>query len=464
MMARRSHKSESRKSDKVRRPLDPAVNPLSSAGPPDRNVAREQSCELDPRFRLRKGTFTENLAGLQVEAVTDLNAPGYLALCVNDSATTEIRLSVEHQNITYVPGSILPGLGQIVRFPTMGSVAGSMDKLESEMKEFFSRYLDQDTHTLDLLIAFVFASWFAECFEVAPVLWLYGPDNEVSIALRLLNIFCYHSVLLSDVDLAALRTLPPGLRVTLLINETDLAPGVEKALLNSVRRHFCFARGAQPMDIFGARALHCHSPSQGIGLSVSVDPARHHLPCLTENDEQQQSHFFQERLLSYRMRHYSGVQDNEIDCDESYLGFHNEMKAWIGALPRGSDVKHSVINAFAERREESLSRRFEDPRCLVAEAALLFCHKDSVKHFYVGELGERVNDLLAGRHVHLKLEDRKIGSVLKNLGIHANRVTKGYRVTLTPKIRQRIHAVATAYRVLSTQPSVVRCDDCKKDQ
>jgi len=455
--------STARNSEKPRQLLQPALKRPPKADPSSQPHLSEPALgSLDPRLGLRKMTFAEHLPGLQVEAVLDPNAPGHLGLCIKHSKTTQIRPFFVHNAVTYLPGLIPAGLGQLVRFPGIPSDSGSTEKLQSEMKNFFSKHLDQETQTINVLVAFAFASWFVECFEVAPILWLHGPDAEVCIVLRLLNIMCYHPVLVGDLDVAALRTLPAGLRVTLLIKEPDLAPGVERALLNSVRHHFYFAKGSQPIDMFGARALHCNSASHDSGLNCSVDPARHHLRCLSESDEDEASRFFQARLLAYRMSHYADAQTFELDSSESYLGLEQELKAWVSALPRGSDVKNSVIGAFAERRADSLSDRFEDPTCLVAEAALMFCHKEGSKHFYVRELAERVNDLLMGRHANVEFEDRKIGSVLKSLGIHANRVTRGYRVNLTPEVRQRIHAVATAYRVLSAQPSLVRCADCRR--
>ena len=461
-MGHRKHTSQWTKSENLRSQLN-----STAKKPAGRVSTRNETKGLpsDPvSFRLMKPTFGENLSGLQIEAVTDLLAPGHLALLVRDSKSLECRGFVEHRNVTYVPGVISPGLGRIVRIPAMTFFPGSPDELQSEIKELFSTYLDQEKTTIELLVAFVFASWFIHFFQVAPVLWLSGPDYEVGVALRLLNILSYHSLLLSDVDIAALRTLPTGLRVTLLVNQTNLVPGVERALSNSVRREFCFARGAHPIDMFGARALHCHCPSQNIGLSASIDPARRHLPCLTEKNEEEASSYFQARLLAYRMTCYEDVQKFEVDYREGNLGIEQEMRTWLAAVPRGSDLKNSITRAFAERREESMSARFDDPRCLVAEAALMFCHRTSTKYFYVGELAEKVNDLSLGRHTDVKLEDRKVGSLLKNLGIHATRVTKGFRVTLTPQVRQRIHSVATAYRVLSTEPKVTRCADCKKDQ
>jgi len=455
--------STARNSENLRRSQNSAVkNPPKKDASSNRNAAKPAPQE--PGSRARKLTFAEHIPGVQIEAVSASNAPGCLWLCIKDSKTIQIRSCLAHDGITYLPGLIPPGLGQLVRFARRPSESRATEKLQSEMQKFLSKYVDQDTQTINVLVAFVLASWFIECFEVAPALWLHGPDAEVCTVLRLLNILCYHPVLLRDLDVAALRTLPFGLRVTLLIAQPDLARGVEKALLNSERRHFCFARGKQAIDIFGARAVHCNSLSHEIGLVCRLDPARRHLACLSESDEEAASQFFQADLLAYRMSHYADVQKFEVDSNENYVGLEDEIKAWLAAIPRGSDLEDSVLRAFAERSAETESARFEDPTCLVAEAALLFCHKESTKFFYIRELAEVVNDLLKGRHADVKFEDRKIGAVLRNVGIHATRVTKGFRVNLSPEMRQRIHAVATAYRVLSAQPDVVRCADCKMPQ
>ena len=90
----------------------------------------------------------------------------------------------------------------------------------------------------------------------------------------------------------------------------------------------------------------------------------------------------------------------------------------------------------------------------------MFCHRKGAEHFYVRELAEKVNDLLLGRHADFKLEHRKIGSVLKNLGIRTHRVTRGYRVKLEESRRKRIHHIANSYRVLSITPKINHCAHC----
>jgi len=53
-----------------------------------------------------------------------------------------------------------------------------------------------------------------------------------------------------------------------------------------------------------------------------------------------------------------------------------------------------------------------------------------------------------------------VGLVLRSLGIHARRVTVGYKIVLTDAVRERIHFVARCYQVLSLEDGVVRCPQC----
>jgi hypothetical protein len=92
----------------------------------------------------------------------------------------------------------------------------------------------------------------------------------------------------------------------------------------------------------------------------------------------------------------------------------------------------------------------------------MFCHRKGAEDFLVRELAEKVNDLLVGRHAGFKLEDRKVGSLMRKLGIQAERRTQGYRVKLYPSVRERIHRIAAAYQSLPFQRRQnVRCAYCE---
>ena len=94
------------------------------------------------------------------------------------------------------------------------------------------------------------------------------------------------------------------------------------------------------------------------------------------------------------------------------------------------------------------------------EAALSFCHKRDTQHFLVGEVAEKVNALLKGRHEESTMSARGVGSLLSELGIHRERVVQGYKIGLTKAVREQIHQLASAYRVLSVEDGVRRCPFC----
>jgi len=405
-------------------------------------------------------TFGESLPGLLVETVLDPNCPNQLALLIQNSKGAEIRKCIQYRGIDYRPQTIDTGLAMAVRFSSGFSPISTTADLVSDIEKVLSKYIDVDTQTVKVLTCFIFATWFIDCFQVAPLLWVHGPEHEVGIVMRLLNCVCYHPTLLSDLDLTALRTLPAGLRVTLLVKQTELAPRVERALLNSGRRPFHLAIGKQPLDIFGARALHCESSNSQLGLSVFINPAQKALPTLPDREERVIADRFQSKLMAYRLSHHQQAQEFEAPESANQHGSADEMKTWLAAIGECPDLDQSIRHTFAERRAELSSVHYEDPKCLVIEAAFLFCHRKEAKHFFVRELTEKVNDLLLGRYADFELEDRKVGSVLSDLGIGRRRVTKGFRVDVTSKMRMRIHRIALAYNVLSFQAGVTHCAEC----
>lgn len=409
-----------------------------------------------------KQTFGEVLPGVFIESIVKSGPPTQLTFCVLRSNRFDTQQWIQCGEHVYIPQPLGLGLVRVVRFPPGVGPISSGQELVNKMKQFFSKFADLEEASANILIGFTLATWFVDCFEIAPVLHLFGPEHDVSTVLRLLNCVCYHPVLLADLGLMALRSLPAGLRVTLLINQADLAPKVERALLTSTRRSFHLATGNQPMNIFGAQALYCDSLGGQVGLNVSINPARRQLPRLTEIEERAAADEFQARLLAYRMIQHPQVQKREIDAEAIGSGLSDQLRTWSAAIPEHSDLQQSVLEAFTECRDAASAERFEDPNCLVAEAALMFCHRTGAEHFFVGELAEKVNDLLAGRRADCRLEDRKVGSVLRKLDIQAERATNGFRVKLDQAMRKRIHRIAAAYQSLSVQPQKLRCGHCKE--
>ena len=408
-------------------------------------------------------TFGEVLSRLMVESILDPDHPNRLCLETWDGCKAKTTPRVEHQGMTYVAGPVARGLMQAVRFPPASRSFGSAEKLISPMLEFLAKYSRVLPDAGSMLVAFALTSWFTDCAPLTPVLYLFGPKNAVRLVLRLLACMCRRPVLLADLDLAALATLRGQLGATLLINQRQLDRRVTRALLAANYRHFHVARGKGWLDLHGAKAFSCDGwPESECGVRVSLSPAQDPLPLLTDAEELMITQDFQARLLRYRMVYYARVRGAEIDCSGFVPAMRDEAHTWLAPICDCPELSQSVLEGLLRQSREAAGARFFDPKCMAIEAALFFCHKGDTEHFFVGELAETVNRLLQGRHEDSELSERKVGQLLRDLGIYGERVTKGYKIALTDAVRERIHQLAHAYQVLPVQNGVSRCGHCSK--
>ncbi len=407
-------------------------------------------------------TFGESLPGLQLESVVDLKNAGHLVLHAWNSDRFTTTRSVENAGVSYIPKKLESGLAQSVRFAPPSLPFGSPAKLISSLRDFLSNYARLQPEVTGLLLAFGLATWFCDLMIVAPVLYLIGPESAVSQVLRLLGCLCRRPVLLGDVDFAALATLPSRLGATLLVNQRNLGRQVKRALLASKRRHFCVVRGTGRLDLFGAKAFSCDDfLTAQHGLTVSVSPAQDALPLLTDSEEQVIARNLQARLLRYRMTYYERVRANKIDSSPFVPEMREEASTWLAPIVGCPQLSESVCAEILRQSQEAAGARFFDPKSLVVEAALFFCHKPEVTHFFVGELAEAVNALLNVRHEESKLSAKRVGLLLRELGIHSERVAEGYKVVLVDTVREHIHQLALDYAVLSLEDGVRRCCYCR---
>jgi hypothetical protein len=182
---------------------------------------------------------------------------------------------------------------------------------------------------------------------------------------------------------------------------------------------------------------------------------------LTDAAEREITADFQSRLLRFRMINHQRVSDAEVDTRDFVPTMREEVRAWLAPLLDCPDLRKSVISSLLQQSQEVKGDRLSNDQCLVAEAALFFCHKPDTGHFFIGELAEIVNALLKGRHEDRLLSDKKVGLLLRALGIHGERAVQGYRVLLTDSVREQIHGIAHAYQVLPVEDGIARCGHCR---
>lgn len=372
---------------------------------------------------------------------------------------------LEHRGLVYTPTPLAKGLKQLVRFAPPSLPYGSTAKLVSALRKFLLKYASLQPEECNLLLAFALASWFCDCIMVAPVLYLSGPDEAVRILLRLLGCICRRPVLLGDIDLGGLAALPNGLGATLLLNQKELGKRVRQVLLASTQRHFGVLRGAGRLDAYGARAFSCEdfSPKEP-GIMVSLIPAQDTHPFLSDADEQRIAQCLQAKLLRYRMDRYQRVRDCMVGCEEFVPELRQVVHSWLAPVYDCPELSNAVRAEFLQQSRELAGDRLVDPKCLFIEAALFYCHKPDTSHFFVGEVAQKANDLLKGRHEDLKLSAKKAGSDLRKLRVRGDRQAKGYKIDLTAAVRARIHRLAATHQVASVQDGKRRCRFCSGDK
>ena len=410
----------------------------------------------------RSQTLGAVLPDLMIEAVVDQSHATQLRLHTWDGRRAATTPTVSFRGCTYMAAPVAAGLPRAVRFPSSSKAFGTATQLTSSMLKFLNRYASLAPDAAAFIVAFGLSSWFVDCFPVAPILYVLGPDNEVTLLLRLMGCFCRRPILLSEVDIAALGTLPRDLHPTLLVNQRDLGRRVTRVLLAANDRHFAIARGKSEIYAYGAKAFASIPEfADATGVRVSLSPVQEPLPTLTDATEREIANDFQSKLLRFRMVNRQRVCDAEVDTRVFVPAMREEVRAWLAPICDCPDLRKSVNGFLLEQSQDVQGDRLSNDQCVVAEAALFFCHKPNTDHFFIGDLAETANDLLMGRHDDRVLTDKKVGLLLRALGIHGERVVKGYKVSLTDGVREQIHRVAEAYQVVAVQDGISRCAHCR---
>ena len=406
--------------------------------------------------------FDHTSPSFSIECIRSSANPSTLTLHSFDGKRYEISPSIKRNGRTYTAPRADMGLIQSIRFPVASEPFGSSDRLVASILELMSRYCPLLPDAADMVAAFAIGSWFVDCLPVAPLLYLLGPDNEVSLLFRLLGCVCRRSALLSDLDVAALRTLPRNLNPTLLIKQRSLGPRIRRVLMASNTRYFHLAHGKGDVHAYGAKAISVDPEFENeSGIRVSLTPAYNPMPSLTDAAEVKIAHDFQAKLLRYRMIQYGEVCKFHIATPEFVPGMREEAHTWLAPIFDCAALTESVSRSLLQVSREAESNRLSDDRCLVAEAALFFCHKQETTQFFIGDLADAVNALLKGRHEDRELTPKKVGLLLRSLGIHGQRVVNGYRIELTDPVREQIHHVALAHQVPSAKDAIARCLHCR---
>lgn len=343
-----------------------------------------------------------------------------------------------------------------------------------------------------VVVAFVLACWFPECFESVPYLWIIGPLGSAKTKLlRVLSSLCPRARIVADIRAAALYQLvDENDSPTLLIDELDINltrsnSEVLRLLRTGTTRGMPTVRNGRICSTYCFKAIASrHLPTDGALASrcipLSMLPCEHELPPLDEHAMHQLSDQFQPRLAEFHDEMKTAIEDFQRQ-PWSLPGMTPRMRqiARVLASPFAGDPEQQalVVAYLADCDESARVARSLEPEWLVAEILFKISHplldQFLPSKLTVGAITGEVNHVLAIRGEGEKLKARKVGSMLGSLRLKTKRLGNlGRGIEFTPSVQRQIHEIARHLgidRTFITNDSAVdlgnggfRCELCEE--
>ncbi len=197
------------------------------------------------------GTMIELVAGS-----SGLDKPDFLLW---DGKKATVGTHIKHGGRTYEVPELGPSLYRATRFPSRCDDYDSARDLFAAIADLFVQRLDLPERESNLLTCFSIGTWLADRLPSAPSLAISGPSQELGIdVLRLLSCVCRHPLMLAEITPVGFRSLRPKLSLTLLLDQQELKPSMQRLLRASNYRGLQVPgnRGSV-VDLYGSKAILC---------------------------------------------------------------------------------------------------------------------------------------------------------------------------------------------------------------
>jgi hypothetical protein len=400
-----------------------------------------------------------------IEVISDSGTHKGLGLAFWDGKKVTTGARFTHMGEVYEPATIDPGMLQAMRFPKITACVESPSKLLGDLSATIQRYSGLSEGSATLVAHFPPASWLIDATSTAPRLSIVGAETVGSRQLlRLLNCFCRHSLILTEVDVAGLSSLSKW-RPTLIITQARLSAGVQRLFNTTRQRNVHVLRGRHIVNMYYAAAtftepVNSPLPQSFSGIEIVMDPASSEPTILNPPDEQKIADDFQSRLLAYRFTNYSEVLGSRFDVEQFSFGLR-ELARSFGRCTPDTELRQKLIQHLAAQDAEIRSGRWTDLSTVTVEALLAACHQAGTNCVYAGEIAEMVQVILTGRGENRKVSAREAEARIRLLGLVPEpRDSRGFRLRLTQIVRRRVHELAYSLHAPTTDGGSVRCEDC----
>jgi hypothetical protein len=381
----------------------------------------------------------------------------------NEAATAVSSYS--HNGQIYQPLLIDLPRPECLRLPSTIRPCESLKSVLTDMVRVLMEHTTLKNSAAWMLASFSVATWFADCFDIAPSVILVGQAaGELAMLLQLLSCFCRHSYIIAEPSAANLLGLPLAWHPTVLISYAEGPSKSVQAILSAAScRGLLIPRQDNKLaDLFGMKIL---AGPDVVDLNYALClpvPPRHRGSPLAWNDELLHSvaEQFQAQLLDYRLRQYQVVSNSTWDIPE-FGSPNREIARSLGRCLVSDELRKELVHLLRWHDQESRAQASIGERSVLIEGLLAACHDKNKDSVYVGEMTKIVTAIFEARGEKPTATPRGIGALLKTLGLQTQRLGKAGRgLLLREATRENIHRLALEYRVPSIQDGVQRCCLC----
>lgn len=429
-------------------------------GVDSRNVKKEKKMPHDQQRipTVISGVFPSHLLpeAQLVETVRDPNDSTRLVFLRWQDGIATMVPSIEHAGTLYVPPDPMQALHSQIILPDGVRPCREPAALIADIVETLSKFIEADRELLVLLASVVLCSWFPDCFEAAPYVWIVGPLGSAKTKLlKLLSCMCRRALLVGDVRAGSLYTLTDSYNPTLLIDELDLDDRNSVDTLRLLRTGTVegvpAVRNGKLFSTYGFKIVASRDVSRDAALLsrcviVSMLPSGKETQPLDDIAMRQIAHRFQPELLMLRFTNCSRVKSFRLPSS-ALNDFTPRMKqvvrALVAPIQGHTESESIVISALRERDRAGKIERALEPEWLTEENLFRLIHEGPIHSIVVGGIAASINEKLKFRGEDFRISARKIGSVLKSLGVKTETLgSLGRGLLFTPRLNRQIHAVA----------------------
>lgn len=387
-----------------------------------------------------------------------------IRLLVWNNGRTTIQDEIEHNGLVFLAPMLDPRLSSAICLPAGVLPSGNIRERLGEIAAIMRRHIRLAEEHFFLAAAFCVSTWFADLMEVFPYLVISGPTGSgKSTLLKLLRCFCRRAILLGDITSAAVYRMADEVMPTLLLDECQFDGGPRSRELRRFLRvgnanGEYVARGSKLFAISCPKVICVNEPIEDVALNTRAI----HIPMLPYSNQglapvcrttldtiaaEQQP-----RLVGLRFENLNRARPLSSMSAQTIETFSPKLREIARALViplAGDDLLESQLMGVLEGQDaEAVLERRNDPAWHVVKALFASCHPPRVDEVTVGSFTEHVNLLRTVAEEENSLKPRKVGAILKGLGVRTISLGRwGRGFVHTPQLRRKAHELARQFGV-----------------